>query len=253
MIYYYALILNIHRGLKEFMRIAICDDDKEFLKSMRSLLERSEPSLDNMVSCYQSGERLLEAFESKEVHYDVIFMDIELEGMDGITLAKKLRAVNDETFLVFLTNYAEYAIAGYEARAFRYLLKPVDEKDIQKLLADIRKEWGSRQSLRIMVESRELLLPLEKINYMDAQKKYTTIYAGEQQYLSRVSLSDYEKQLQDKGFFRIHRKYLVNLCNITGWDKHWIEVDGQRLPVSYRKEKEFREQLYAYLEKGVGE
>ena len=171
------------------MRIAICDDDKEFLTNMSALLERSEQGLDISVTCYQAGEKLLEDYQAQKVRYDVIFMDIELDGIDGITLGKQLKALDEEMLLVFLTNYQEYAIKGYEARAFRYLLKPVDEACIKRLLADIRREQGGKHTLRIAVDGGEILLPLEKIYYMDAQKKYTTVYVKERQYLTRVSLN----------------------------------------------------------------
>ncbi|MBQ4536371.1 MAG: response regulator transcription factor [Lachnospiraceae bacterium] len=235
------------------MRIAVCDDDKNFLIEMVRLLEKAEPGLDTTVVCYSEGEKLLEDCQDKKICYDVVFMDIELVGMDGITLGKKLKETDEEMLLIFLTNYADYAVRGYEAKAFRYMLKPVKETVIKSILAEVKQERGRRQVLQIPGDGEELLVSLQQILFLEAQEKYTAIYVKGQRYLTRVSLNEYEQQLQSKGFFRIHRKYLVNLCNIRKWSASRIEVAGHSLPISRRKEKEFRERFYGYLERGIQE
>lgn len=235
------------------MRVAICDNDKEFLNTMEKLLNRIWQGAENTITCYCSGAKLLEDCKERNVCYDVIFMDIEMEGMDGITLGKRLKEFDEEMLLIFLTNYAEYAVRGYEAKAFRYLLKPISEQTLKNVLAEIQQEWGRKQVLHIPADGEELLLPLSKILYLESKEKYTTIYVEGKGYLTRNSLNDYEMQLHSKGFYRIHRKYLVNLYRINRWNAHQIEVGGNILPISRRREKEFREQFYGYLEKGIQE
>lgn len=233
------------------MRIAICDDDENFLNSMVKLLEQTIKELDTSIICYNTGEKLLEDYREQKMRYDVIFMDIVLEGMDGIALGKQLKELDEDMLLILLTNYAEYAVKGYEAKAFRYLLKPVNENMLKNLLTEIWQERSRKQVLHISMAEEELLVPLSKILFLEAKEKYTTVFVEEQSCLSRKSLNYYEQQLKDKGFCRVHRKYLVNLCNVSRWSAHQIEVGGYLLPVSRRKEKAFKEQFYGYLEKGI--
>lgn len=235
------------------MRIAVCDNDKNFLNSMETLLNKAWQGNDHVITCYSSGAKLWEECGQKKVSFDVIFMDIEMEGMDGITLGKKLKELDEEMLLIFLTNYSEYAVRGYEAKAFRYLLKPVNEQMLKNIMAEIQQERSRKQVLHIPGDGEELLLPLSKVLYLESREKYTTIYVDGQKYLTRNSLNDYEQQLKSKGFCRIHRKYLVNLYRVSRWSSHQLEIDGKELPISRRREKEFREQFYGYLEKGIQE
>lgn len=232
------------------MKIAVCDDDKEFLAEVSTLLERILPGLDNTVTCYHSGVKLLEDCREHMRHYDVLFMDIQMEDMDGIMLGKQLKELDEELILILLTNYVEYAVKGYETRAFRYLLKPVNEEIMRNTLAEVRQELGRNQVLQISVDREKMLLPLSGILFLEAKEKYTAVHVKDQCYLVKKSLNDYEKLLKVQGFCRIHRKYLVNLGNIRKWHDRQLEVGGQQLPISRRKEKEFREQLYNCLERG---
>lgn len=233
------------------MRIAICDNDRDFLKDMKALLEQAAKGMDNTIVCYCAGEKLLEDYRERRIRYDVVFMDIVLEDMDGIALGKQLKEIDEEMLLILLTNYVEYAVQGYEARAFRYLLKPVNEDVLKNIFAGIMQERSRKQVLQIMADGEESFVPLSKIFFLEAKEKYTTIYAEGQRYLTRNSLNYYEKLLLEKGFCRIHRKYLVNLCNVRRWSAHQIEAGGHLLPVSRRRENIFRERLYGYLEKGM--
>lgn len=235
------------------MRIAVCDNDKNFLNSMETLLAKIGQGTDNVIVCYSSGEKLWEDCREQKTFFDVIFMDIEMAGMDGITLGKKLKELDDEMLLIFLTNYLEYAVRGYEAKAFRYLLKPVNEQMLKSIFAEIQQERSRKQVLHIPNGGEELLLPLSKVLYLESREKYTMIYADGQKFLTRNSLIDYELQLKSKGFCRIHRKYLVNLYRVSRWNAHQVEISGQFLPISRRKEKDFKEQFYGYLEKGIQE
>lgn len=235
------------------MRIAICDDDKDFIRNMEKLLKQASKGVDITVASYSTGEKLLEDYRDRHICYDVIFLDIMLPDMNGIALGKQLKELEEDMLLILLTNYEQYAVEGYEAKAFRYLLKPIDENLLKNVLADIKKERSRRQWIRISTNGEEVLVPLSKVLFLEAKEKYTTIYIDGQSYLSRMSLNQYEKQLGSRGFCRIHRKYLVNLCNVTRWNARRVEAGGHMLPISRRKEKEFREQLYGFLEKGSRE
>ncbi len=235
------------------MKIAICDDDREFLNNMMTLLQQVAEGMDIVISGYTTGEELLTDYQEHNVRYDVVFMDILLEGMDGITLGKMLKELDEDMLLILLTNYSEYAVKGYEAKAFRYLLKPINETMMKHIFAEIQQERSTKQLLQISADGEERLVSLSKILFLEAKEKYTTIYLEGESYLSRKSLNDYEQQLSGKGFCRIHRKYLVNLSNVRKWNARQIEIGGHVLHISRRRERAFSEQFYGYLEKGIEE
>ena len=113
------------------MRIAVCDDEEEFRFQIRDMIDKIYNSMDVIVDIFSDGRKLLERFDA--MPYDVLFLDIEMPAMDGITLAKKLRERSENVFLVFLTGHVEYALEGYEVNALRYLTKPVKEDKLREI------------------------------------------------------------------------------------------------------------------------
>ena len=102
------------------MRIAVCDDEEVFSTQEKELIDKLAGSIDVIVDAYSDGRKLLEAFDKNP--YDVLFLDIEMPAMDGITLAKKLRERSDSIYIVFLTGHVEYALEGYEVMPSDILL-----------------------------------------------------------------------------------------------------------------------------------
>lgn len=112
------------------MRIAVCDDETVWMEQTKKRLEQIYVSLDLLVDTFSSGKQLLE--RAKSVSFDLVILDIEMPKMDGLQVAKSLRAMGEETEIVFLTSHVEYALKGYEVQALRYLTKPVDAEKLAK-------------------------------------------------------------------------------------------------------------------------
>ena len=234
--------------------IAVCDDDEELLRQMEMVLRQvSEPS---DIKLYSSAERLLKELscgkdgrEEVSKHW-IIFSDIEMPEMNGIELGKRLRDVCPESVLIFTTSHPEYAIHGYEARAFRYLLKPVSAETVQRVLTDVQKEWNRHQKQILQMEDTGRQLDLNDILYMSAEDKYTMLYTQQERLIDRTSLQELEGMLENCGFYRIHRKYLVNLRYHRSMSKGMLQLsNGQELPVSRRRETGYREALRKWMER----
>ena len=129
------------------MRIAVCDDEEKFRNQARDMVDKLAGSLDVVVDAYSDGNQLLAAFDKKP--YDVLFLDIEMPAIDGITLAKKLRERSDSIYIVFLTGHVEYALEGYEVNALRYLTKPVQEEKLREVLRFVMDQSTSKKQLMI--------------------------------------------------------------------------------------------------------
>ena len=232
------------------MRIAVCDDEEKFRNQARDMVDKLAGSLDVVVDAYSDGNQLLAAFDKKP--YDVLFLDIEMPAMDGITLAKKLRERSDSIYIVFLTGHVEYALEGYEVNALRYLTKPVQEEKLREVLRFVMDQSTSKKQLMIKEDGEELLLNIADIVYFEAQNQYVMIYTTEGEHLVRYNIGHFEEQLKADGFFRVHRGYLISLAKVKKLVKSEVLMDGGNgevsVPVSRSNVKPLKEALYAYVE-----
>ena len=233
------------------MRIAVCDDEEKFRVQAKEMIEKLTNSIDIVVDAYEDGRKLIERFESNP--YDVLFLDIEMPLMDGITLAKKVRAMSENVYIVFLTGHVEYALEGYEVNALRYLTKPVQEDKLREVLRFVMDKNTSKRQLLIKEEGEEILLNVSDIVYAEAQNQYVMIFtADSEEHLIRYNLGDLEEELKNDGFFRIHRGYLVSLAKVKKLVKNDVLIEAGSeeisLPVSRSNVKPLKEALYSYVE-----
>ena len=232
------------------MRFAVCDDEEKFRVQARDMIDKLAGSLDVIVDVYEDGRALLDAFDKNP--YDVLFLDIEMPAMDGITLARKLRERSDNIYIVFLTGHVEYALEGYEVNALRYLTKPVQEDKLREVIRFVMDKNTSKRQVMIKEDGEELLLNVADIIYFEAQNQYVMIYTTEGEHLIRYNIGDFEEQLKNDGFFRCHRGYLISLAKVKKLVKTDVLMespDGDvSVPVSRSNVKPLKEALYSYVE-----
>lgn len=229
------------------MRIAICDDQSECRRQTESAIRECLRGSDYGIDVFKEGKAFLQAFQKKA--YDLVFLDIEMPEMDGITVAKELRKLHREVPIVFLTSHIEYALEGYEVNALRYLTKPVSIPKLQEVLACVRQRLQEQRILWIKTELGDQKLPVRNVVFMEAQNQNILIYTTREAYNVRYNLSDYEQELTADGFFRIHRGYLVSLAHVKSVGKCELTMDnGAVLPVSRAKEKELKDALFQYIQ-----
>lgn len=227
------------------MKIAVCDDEVVFLKKMDQYLRR-QPGC--TVECFSSPEELWKKYGAGE-RYDVIFLDVLMEPVNGMELAKKIRNIDRRVFLVFLTSYLEYAPEGYVVNAFRYLLKPVTEEAVSEVMREVRRELEVSRPLLLKTPECEFLLYPQELRYLEADNKDTILYYMEDTITLRRGLNDMEDLLSPFFFCRVHRKYLVNLSHVREFDERRLTLDcGRTIPVSRRRSGAFRLALKNYIE-----
>ena len=230
------------------MRIAICDDEQQFLRDFRCITDRLYRSLDMLTDCFSSGSALLKQFRLRA--YDLVFLDIEMPEMNGITLAEELRELSEEVSIVFLTGHVEYAIKGYEVNALRYLTKPADEQKIRAVIDHVLQKMENEKQLWIKTDEGDMRLRLKEILFIESQNQNVVINTASDSYSVRGNMSDYEERLTPEGFFRIHRGYLVALSKVQRISgKELVMEDGTVLPVSRSKEAKLREALFSFVSK----
>ena len=171
-------------------------------------------------------------------------------GASGIQLAEALHKLKNPPAVVFVTAYSDHAVEAFDVDATDYLMKPVEEarldQAINKALARVKPTSDSSKSSieRIPVEKggRKVLIPVDQIRYIMAKDDYSCIFTEDDRYLSTTSLAQFESKLGDFGFFRVHRRYIVNLANVedvetvpSGAIQLGVSGVDDRIPVSRRR------------------
>ena len=229
------------------MRIAVCDDEELFRIEFKSVLDKVLINAEYDIDTFSGGSSLYEAFLKNP--FDLVFLDIEMPGIDGITLAKRLRAVSENVQIVFLTSHIEYALEGYEVNALRYLVKPVDMNKLSEVLKYIQDKKNNSRQIMIKQEGEDIVIDISDIIYMESMDKNVRIVTSKSEYITRYNISDYEEELKNSGFLRIHRGYLISLSKVKKIVKNDVVMDGDiSLPVSRSNIKPLKDALYSYVE-----
>lgn len=230
------------------MRIAVCDDENFYRQQALTTIEDISKSLDVMVDAFADGNQLINKF--KTLPYDLIILDIEMPDIDGLSLARKLREISENVYIVFLTSHIEFALEGYEVNALRYLTKPVDRQKLKEILDYISQKQMEEEVLWIKTDEADEKIRLSEILYFEAQNQNVIINTNNNSYVTRYNLGDYEKELKAKGFVRIHRSYIAALDKISRLGKGCVHLESDiSLPVSRSKEKELKAALLRFADK----
>lgn len=229
------------------VRIAICDDEERYRIELKTILNKLLINADLNIDTFDDGNILADAFAVSP--YDLVFLDIEMPAVDGITLAKKIRARSENVFIVFLTSHIEYALEGYEVNALRYLTKPVDIEKLKEVIRYVQEKQGSSRQIIIKEDGEEILIDINDVIYMESMNQNVRIVTAKGEHVIRYNIGDFEEQLKNDGFFRIHRGYLISLSKVKKLSGNDVILDGgETLPVSRSNVKPLKEALYTYVE-----
>ena len=229
------------------VRIAICDDEERYRIELKTILNKLLINADLNIDTFDDGNILADAFAVSP--YDLVFLDIEMPAVDGITLAKKIRSRSENVFIVFLTSHIEYALEGYEVNALRYLTKPVDIEKLKEVIRYVQEKQGSSRQIIIKEDGEEILIDINDVIYMESMNQNVRIVTAKGEHVIRYNIGDFEEQLKNDGFFRIHRGYLISLSKVKKLSGNDVILDGgETLPVSRSNVKPLKEALYTYVE-----
>ncbi len=228
------------------MRVAICDDDRESCARLRSLIKKQEPDCE--VACFDTGKRFLEA----KGHFDILLLDIQMEEMSGIEVARILRINQEKTILIFVTALKEYAAEAFEVSAFSYLLKPVEPEKFcrvfQSACREVRKnESAGGSQLFFQTRARSYVVQKKEILYVESHKRKVEIHTLGENITIYATMKSMEELLGD-GFFRCHRGYLVNLAYVAEYGTGAVRLkNGENVYLAREKYSEFAKTYTKYL------
>ena len=240
------------------IRLAIIDDEQVSCDSLGDLLKRyfEEKKQSYSIKTFTSAVQFLNQYKPI---YDIVFLDIELNGEDGMEAARKLRALDDKIVIFFCTHLAQYAIQGYKVKAEDYFVKPVAFSDIKIALDGvcprIEKEKNP-MTLNIAIKNGVRRIPLSEICYIES-KGHTIIYhfANDILMVRGNSLASMEKKLLPFGFACCNVSFLVNLSHCVSIAGENLRLsDGTTLKITRTRRKEFIKALSDYFAKnGIAE
>ena len=230
------------------IRIAICDDEKHMSDHIRAMASDffRKKNREIQLRTFSSGEELL----SYDGQIDILFLDIQMKGMDGIETARKLRDSKFRGFLIFITVLKEMVFQSFEVQAYDYLVKPVEEKQFEKTMERLYTSMqnASEDSLLVQKGYEGRIIREEEIVFCEIidRKIYLNLVSGEVlDYYERIE--NLETKLGGR-FFRCHRSYLINLKHLKGYKNGTVYMDsGREVPVSRLRSKELSGVVLQYM------
>lgn len=233
-------------------RVALVDDEDTQLQLLKKMLKTygDQQNIDFQFLTFESAEAFLFHFEEDKA-FDLLILDIEMGEMNGMELARHLRAHNHDIRLLFVTGYTEYIGQGYEVSAMDYVLKPVDKNKFFQVL-DRFKKISPEKNTYVFVETVDGMsrLSLNDILYLEANKHQTILATMEGVIETKESFSHFESSLPTDKFVKTHRSYLVNLAHVKRVARQDVIMDDETIvPIARRKIKNVNQAFIDYYKR----
>lgn len=223
------------------LRIGICDDIRDARFTLRFALERilETRAIETLIYEFTSGDRLLSWISKHAGEIDLIFLDIEMEGSNGMEIAKQLRSGDKSLQIVFVTGHADFVFEGYSVGALGYLLKPPAGSKLDDILTRAMAALHLNANEVFLCSNSEgtYRIPKASIRYFSSEKRVVTCVAHARSYRFYARLNDVEQEV-GAAFVRIHQRYLVNAAAVEHIDGGAVQIGSQTLPISRACQKE---------------
>lgn len=207
------------------MNIAIVDDERVFLKELHDKIDTLGMS-DYRVYEFESGESFLSKFDKGK--FDIIILDVEMPGINGLETAEKIRESDKTVILSFLTNYSEFAIQGYEVNAFRYILKTQPDYLYMQQLQSIFDEYKqTHKAYAYSNQNMSFRYKLIDILYFEIFNRQILLHTTERNVEYYGNLSDIYEELKEFNFIKPGKSYVVNLEHIKNIDKNFLIMSNR--------------------------
>ena len=228
------------------MKIAICDDQKIMRELLKTQLEKyaQKKKLCFVYNEYDNGFEMIK----NAIDNDLIFMDYQMDKIDGIQTAKELRKKKIETPIIFLTSFPDVVFDVFEVKAYRFLTKPINEQQLTNALDSLIEEFAEENFLVIKTDDGIKRININDIICAEAVDKYCYISTTSGTVLYKKTLSVLEEQLPSNLFFRSHRTYLVGYSHILSHTNTEILLDSkEKALISKTKASAFKKNFLEYI------
>lgn len=214
-------------------KIAVCDDEKHFRNTVKEYVGRylKQKGIAYEIDTFSSGEEFVDQ-GIEMIQYKIIFLDINMNELDGIKTAQKIRELSKDVFIVFVTAYVNYTLEGYKVDAVRYLLKNnvnfddsinecMDAITLKMNYKEVKKEFKFSEGIKKISLNKILYIEsnLHKLEFQVMEDKLNI-------YTLYDTLNNMEKELKDEGFIRVHQSFLVNIKHIKSMKRYEVVLSN---------------------------
>ena len=232
------------------IRIAIADDDAAFLAKIEKYIQKyqKENGEDIQLTAFSDAKELIEGYSPV---YDIVILDIEMPGMNGMEAAEKIRQADEDVVLMFITNMIQYAIRGYSVGALDFVMEPVNYYTFSlKLTRAIGRIQKIEKEILLKQQDSVKKVPVEEIYYVEIQNRMLYYHTSEGEYVVRGTIKNALDMLSPYHFVKCNHWYIVNLKYVTEVRDSTVIVAGKELEISQRKKNTFLNALMDYVGEG---
>jgi len=234
------------------IKIAICDDEPYMQEDIAAqlLTYMKEKGKSYQLSCFDNGRELLQCNQC----FDLLFLDIQMDGLNGLETAKLFRRQGFEGFLVFITVLKEKVFDSFEVEAYDYLLKPLESSRFQNTMDRILKALEKRFPNKIIVQKENTyqVVSLDQISYCEVSGRKVYLHIKNGDIVDFYCKLEELEQSVDSRFFKCHRSYLVNLDYVQGLKEGLVILsDGGQIPVSRLRKQEITQALLCHMKERI--
>lgn len=236
------------RRKTQMFKVAIIEDEEKWIEQFRGYIGRygQECGEAFRMEVFTNGMDFISDYQGG---FDLVLMDITMPHMNGLEAARRLRKVDEQVCLIFITTMAQYAIKGYEVNAFDFLVKPVSY-DLFKIKLDKVRSYLKRNksaSFAVRGVGAVRMVQLADIKYVESVKHYLFFHTAGEELKMRGTLGEIKPLFKANGFAEINRSLLVNLAYVEGYTLSEITVGGEALPLSRVYKAEFLDALTSFI------
>lgn len=233
--------------MERTLKIAICDDEQTYLdiledECLRFLECRNQKA---QIFCFQRGEDLL----SSEDEFDIILLDVELQHMDGFSVAEEWKNLQRPGKIIFITSHDEWVQRAFKVQAFRYLYKSGSGQELLEALEDALKDMNDNEGIVLEGKEESRFVFFREIRWIEALGDEIAVFLVGGHLIVRLSLKKIEGCL-DERFQRIHKGYIINFQFVEHYYKERLVLFcGKEFQISKRKQKEVKKHYFEYITK----
>lgn len=230
------------------INIAVVDDEEKEQNILIQLFNKLSTQVQEEINVYpfESGEALLDGYDYS---WDLICLDIQMKGQDGISIGKSIRLIDENVILIFVTNMAQMAVKGYEVQAMDFLIKPVNYYSFALKMSNVINIINSKKSRNIVLNTLAgwRKISSDNLYYAEIDRHYISYYTSDGVFRQKASLKELESKLEGLSFKRCNNCYLVNLKYVDAVEKDDLKIAGKWLKISRLRKKDFLQALANYM------
>lgn len=229
------------------MKILLCDDEQQYIDELKIHIEEfmKSRSINFEIHTFNNPQSVVES----DTVYQLAFLDIQMNELDGITLAKILKERNNKIVMFFVTSFNDYQDEAMDLRAFRFFEKPFN---VERLYSGLEKAmeyidesyidfflWTNNEHKKVLVDD---------VIYVERGNRQVTLVTKQGNYTTRESFDEWCNILQNTFFYKVHKSFIVNLHYVTGYKYSEIFIQNNiRIPIASRRQSDFHKFWFAYL------